>query len=134
VNRVYGVVAKAPGNPKVSVPMNMMAAIVLPLQGFFNCVIYLFFSRAELRREMKRFSDRFRGHRVPQLSPPSPRALESGYVVSTQDTNMSGSREGITAQEMMDLDPTLDYDDDQMEAIDLKEMLRDSMTWRKTLS
>jgi hypothetical protein len=114
--------------------MNMMAAIVLPLQGFFNCVIYLFFSRAELRREMKRFSDRIRGHRVPQLSPPSPRALESGYVVSAHDTNMGGSREGITAQEMMDLDPTLDYHDDQVEAIDLKEMLRESMTWRKTLS
>jgi len=44
-NRVYGVVSSGKG---VNFGLSVAAAIVLPLQGFFNTLIYLFTSRREL--------------------------------------------------------------------------------------
>jgi hypothetical protein len=56
VNRVYSLAT----NGKVNFAMNLMAAIVLPLQGFFNCVIYLFFSRSELKKESRKLAQKIR--------------------------------------------------------------------------
>lgn len=50
VNRIWGLIAG-----KVPIGIDIAAGIVLPLQGFFNCVVYLFFSRAELRMEVRKF-------------------------------------------------------------------------------
>jgi hypothetical protein len=49
-NRVYGVVR----SNHVNFGLNVAAAIVLPLQGFFNTLIYLFTSRRELLGALKR--------------------------------------------------------------------------------
>lgn len=45
-NRVYGLL----NGHRYHVPLNVAAAVVLPLQGFFNACIYVFTSRRELAR------------------------------------------------------------------------------------
>jgi hypothetical protein len=126
MNRIYGVVSDSTTeDPKISVPMNMMAALVLPLQGFCNCLIYLFFSRAELRKEIKAGMNRLRGCPVVRTSTD----LEQGPQPTYHDGAMTGSHEAMTAQEARDLDPTFDYDDNSDGPIDLEDLVQDRLPW-----
>jgi hypothetical protein len=80
--------------------MNYMSALVLPLQGFFNCVIYCFFSRKNLYMEFHKMINHIRGT-------PSPPAQHSAFNMSASVIRMR-SHEVISRQAEQDLDPAFD--------------------------
>jgi hypothetical protein len=104
--------------------MNIVAAIVLPLQGFFNCLIYLFFSRAELCKEYRKFW----GHFKAAFS--QGKEDDLGHAGTTNNTSFRVNHDGISQQEMMDLDASMDLDNLD-EEMDLHEMLNQSRVWAR---
>ena len=129
INRVWGL-KFAKSNPNLA--MNLMAAFVLPLQGFFNCLIYLFFSRQELRKEYHRTVTRLRNtkwiRKARNADDEDSNVMEKGSISPT--TSLNRSREVITAQDARDLDERFDSpnEDDDEKEIDLREMLGRKIT------
>ncbi|KAF2435552.1 hypothetical protein EJ08DRAFT_343259 [Tothia fuscella] len=116
INRIWGIVHKPSktNNNRINTPMNYMSALVLPLQGFFNCLIYCFFSRKQLYNE---FRKRFRK-----------RSISSGPqkdYEGAQSIKRMPSHEVIAKQNERDLDPAFDEEDEDTNRInvDRKKMM-----------
>jgi hypothetical protein len=84
--------------------MNYMSALVLPLQGFFNCVIYCFFSRKNLYKEFCRLMTRYRS----TSSAPANHSADG----SSADKKRTRSHEAISRQTDRDLNPAYDDEDE----------------------
>jgi hypothetical protein len=72
INRVYGLAE----HNKANFGLNLAAAIVLPLQGFFNTCIYLFTSRREMCRMYHEFRARLKADKLP-INEPRPSAMNN---------------------------------------------------------
>jgi hypothetical protein len=92
-NRVYGVVHA----DALNFGLNLLAATVLPLQGFFNTCVYMFISRHELYLKFKELRGRVVGRRQDRSG--SVAELASEYRASTivRPRSRVGSKNGIEA-------------------------------------
>jgi hypothetical protein len=101
INRMYQFVHK-----DSSFALNMISAIVLPLQGAWNTIIYLFTSRAQCKRAWgvivsREPSARDKPHRKERMTS-SRETRESDAELSLQDLSKQGAR--VRHAEMASLD------------------------------
>lgn len=83
INRLYQFVHK----DQPSYGLNIISAIVLPLQGFWNAMIYLFTTRAECRRAWGLIVSKFTG-KPPQYQPHSDK-YRTDTMTGSRDTRGS---------------------------------------------
>jgi hypothetical protein len=55
VNRAYQLVNADDGTESMNIPLNIVAACVLPLQGLFNAIIFVFVGRHDIANGLKSF-------------------------------------------------------------------------------
>ncbi|KAF1838756.1 G protein coupled receptor family protein [Decorospora gaudefroyi] len=93
INRMHQFVHH--GHP--SYPLNLISALVLPLQGAWNATIYIFTTRAECRRAWRILVAKLKGEPAPSL--PRHNEYRKETMTSSRDTRESG--EGIDMQDML---------------------------------
>jgi hypothetical protein len=85
INRMYQFINKE--HP--SFTLNIISAIVLPLQGAWNAIIYIFTTRAECKRAWSITVAKFKGNQVKDVPQPRQDPYRKDIKRSSRDTKTS---------------------------------------------